>query len=203
MNSIDRLTALFTKFPGIGMRQARRFVYFFLTVRKDFVDELIEALSVLKSEVHQCNRCYRFFEYGSSSEKSCSLCVGKEHKPMLIVVEKDVDLENIKKGEMYEGYYFVLGGLLTPLQKESFVRVRELLERVKNDAEKGILKEVVIALGVNPNGNYTTLHLKKLLSPIAENHALSITTLGRGMSTGTELEYSDAETLKHAFENRK
>jgi recombinational DNA repair protein RecR len=30
-----------------------------------------------------------------------------------------------------------------------------------------------------------------------------ITTLGRGLSTGTELEYSDADTIKSAMMNRR
>ena len=34
MSSIDKLTDIFRQFPGIGPRQAKRFVYFLLTRRR-------------------------------------------------------------------------------------------------------------------------------------------------------------------------
>jgi len=40
------------------------------------------------------------------------------------------------------------------------------------------------------------------LSPLVERNHLKISYLGRGLSTGTELEYSDKETLKNALERR-
>ena len=41
--------------------------------------------------------------------------------------------------------------------------------------------------------------LREKLSPLN----ITLTTLGRGLSTGSELEYSDAETLSGALLNRK
>lgn len=198
MNVIDRLTEIFSKFPGVGIRQARRFVYFLLTAQPQYVDELVSVLSFLRKKVRQCPLCYRFFE-----ENSCLLCARAHSASVLIVVEKDIDLENIRKGGVYNGLYFVLGGLLAPLVKESFARVNELSARVTRDAENGTLKEIIIALGANPNGDYTTFEIKKILSSVAKQYGIIVTSLGRGMSTGTELEYSDAETIKHAINNRQ
>ena len=38
---------------------------------------------------------------------------------------------------------------------------------------------------------------------ICEKFNIKISSLGRGLSTGTELEYSDNETLKNALKNRQ
>jgi recombinational DNA repair protein RecR len=36
-----------------------------------------------------------------------------------------------------------------------------------------------------------------------KEEVMHVTMLGRGLSTGSELEYADAETLKTALQNRK
>jgi len=64
------------------------------------------------------------------------------------------------------------------------------------------LTEIIIALAANPEGDTMTSFLKKALLPITQKYSITITVLGRGLSTGTELEYSDAETLKNALRNR-
>ena len=48
MDSRDKLERLFAMFPGIGPRQAKRFVYFLLTRNSGFTSELALALSDLK-----------------------------------------------------------------------------------------------------------------------------------------------------------
>lgn len=65
------------------------------------------------------------------------------------------------------------------------------------------LKEVILATSVNPEGEHTASYIAGLLKPYVEKHGFRISTLGRGLSTGTELEYSDSETLKSALQNRR
>ncbi len=199
MSNIEKLTELFLKFPGVGMRQARRFVYFLLSMPPSFLKELASSLSNLSQTVRQCQSCWRFFEE-NTEEKICALCANTENKSLLVIIEKDVDLENIRTGGVFRGGYFVLGGLLSPLSQNSFARIRELSTRVQNEKT---LQEVIIALGAHPNGDYTAQELKKILAPHTEKQDITITTLGRGLSTGTEIEYSDSETIKHALENRQ
>ncbi|MAG12249.1 recombination protein RecR [bacterium] len=199
MNSIEKLTELFLKFPGVGMRQARRFVYFLLSMPSSFLKELASSLLNLSQTVKQCQSCWRFFEE-NTEEKVCALCANTEDKSLLVIVEKDVDLENIRAGGVFKGGYFVLGGLLSPLSQNSLARMRELSIRIQNEK---ILQEIIIALGAHPNGDYTAQQLKKILVPHIKEQDITITTLGRGLSTGTEIEYSDSETIKNALESRK
>ena len=208
MNTIDRLASLFSKFPGIGLRQAHRFVYFLLSAQKDFLPELISLLASLKAKVRECASCYRFFE-GTTKENICSLCAESDKKPLLIIVEKDVDLENIRKSKIENSAYFVLGGLHSPFAQDSSAvkgssaRMQKLIARVKTDIENKTLQEIILAFGAESHGDYTALHIKKILTQLVAQNNIKITTLGRGMSTGTEIEYSDAETLKNAFDNRR
>ena len=195
MSPIDHLTQLFSKYPGIGSRQARRFVYFLLKSDKSFFEELVSVISSIKKTTDQCKVCCRFFENRREKEKICEICNDPNiDRSVLMIVEKDIDLENMRKSKIFNGRYFVLGGVQ---------RSRELLREVGQQTQKGGLKEVIIAMNANPEGDSTAIHLEKLLKPSAEKHSLKIVTLGRGLSTGTELEYSDSETIKNALENRR
>jgi recombination protein RecR len=82
------------------------------------------------------------------------------------------------------------------------VRTKELLKHVEIKAEKDGLKEIIIALSLNPGGEHTDTYLRELLSPFIKKYNLKVVSLGRGLSTGTELEYSDSETIKNALLNR-
>lgn len=122
-----------------------------------------------------------------------------------MIVSHDVDFENIEKTKFYNGYYFILGGTIPILDKnpESRIRQKELLNAISKRLRDG-LEEVIIALNYNPEGENTFSYLHDLLSKIPfDSNKIRISTLGRGLSTGTELEYSDTETIKNALKNRQ
>ena len=121
----------------------------------------------------------------------------------LLVVEKDTDLETIHKSGSYKGMYFVLGGTIPVIEHahSSRIRFNELLKKIEQSAPQG-LSEIIFALSANPEGDHTRDYLIQALMPLTQSHGINITALGRGLSTGSELEYSDGETLKHAFKNR-
>ena len=203
MNPIEILAQHFKEFPGIGERQAKRFVYFLLHKNPTYVKELGESILSLKNSIAQCPSCFLFFQ-GKKGELCDTCASSKTSHESLLIVEKDADFETIKRSKNYNGMYFILGGLVPIVTKDTptFVRTRELTRtieaRVKNDG----LKEVIIALSLNPQGEHTDLYLRELLSPLQANNSFNIVSLGRGLSTGTELEYSDSETIKNALMNR-
>jgi recombination protein RecR len=195
MNKIDELIELFKEFPGIGPRQARRFVYHLLRKNDYYVNKLVELIPQLRSQTKVCKMCYRYF---SDNGDVCSLCANKNRDPkVLMIVARDNDLENIERTDTFNGYYFVLGGMLPVLEKDSkkFLRLDELSARLNSEIE-----EVILAFPVNPEGDNTAEFLKKELEKLKPE--LNITLMGRGLSTGLELEYSDKETIKNALENR-
>lgn len=203
MNPIEQLAQLFKEFPGIGERQARRFVYFLLHKNPTYISDLARAITTLREGIRQCSSCFLYFQ--SNTDSLCETCSNKAtDKSSLLVIEKDADFESIKRSKTYKGMYFILGGLVPIVTKEtpSFVRTKELIRSIEERSKNGTLKEIILALSLSSQGEHTDLYLREILHPLIEKHGLHLVSLGRGLSTGTELEYSDSETIKNAFRNR-
>jgi recombination protein RecR len=116
-----------------------------------------------------------------------------------MLVEKDQDLASVERAGTYKGRYFVLGGVLT-LSGKGAIREKELKRSVEKRLAKG-LKEIVLALSATSEGEHTIDHVKDVLSPFRTQVRMSV--LGRGLATGSELEYADKETVLGALQNRK
>jgi recombination protein RecR len=205
MNPIQKLTEYFADFPGIGPRQAKRFVYYLLTRNQAHIDEIAKLLSTLKSHVRVCTSCYRFFQSENVEVTLCDICSSRNRdNTLLVIVSRDVDLENIERAHVHTGKYFVLGGGVPILEKEPEKRIRsnELMRTVQTRAEKQELKEIILALNATPEGENTGDFIESLLKNITAEYSIKVSHLGRGISTGTELEYSDADTIKNALNNR-
>ena len=203
MNPIDRLSELFSHFPGIGERQAKRFVYFLLLQDQGYLNSLAQTLTEIKKSIGQCSQCFRYFQV--NGKPLCSECAEiKRDDSLLLVVEKDADLESIKKSGSYNGRYFVLGGLVPIVEKSTprRVRINELKNRITQGKEDKLLKEIILAYSLNPQGEHTDTYVRESLNSLLENSGIEISSLGRGLSTGTELEYSDKDTIKNALRNR-
>jgi recombination protein RecR len=202
-DTIDRLAEYFSRFPGIGPRQARRFVYYLLGRDPSELEGLVRTVRELKESVRSCARCLRFFPKDAAASTLCLICRddGRDASA-LMVVSRDVDLETVERSRSFHGYYFVLGGSLPILEKnpESRIRVRELDKAIAAQSAQG-LSEIILALNVNAEGENTEEYLKERLAPLS-THNIRISVLGRGLSTGTELEYADSATIKNAVKNR-
>jgi recombination protein RecR len=198
VNSIDRLTELFSKFPGIGPRQAKRFVYYLLSRNGSYSQELVRTIESLKQEIAQCGECQRFFHSPNHHQSICSICSDDTRDAsMLMIVPRDVDLEAVEKSGSYNGYYFVLGGVVPILEKEPEKRIR-LAELSQLINKKKDLKEVILAMNANNDGENTAEFIKEKFA----GQGFEFSILGRGLSTGAELEYADPDTLKNAFLHR-
>jgi recombination protein RecR len=198
MDHIEELSRALAKLPGIGPRQGKRFVFYLLAAPSTERARLAELISSLGKDVHQCSECLRFFN--GSNASICNYCSDKmRDDSQLMLVEKDQDLAAIERAGTYRGRYFVLGGVLT-LTGKGAIREKELLKSVEKRL-KNNLKEVVLALSATSEGEHTADHVRKLLASYRDH--LKVSELGRGLSTGSELEYSDAETLRAALSNRK
>ncbi len=205
MDPIQFLTEKFKEFPGIGERQAKRFVYFLLHKNPMYVKSLGDAILSIKNEIQQCPSCFLFFPASNHALKECSVCSDtKTDKSILLIVEKDADYESVKRSRNYNGMYFILGGLVPIVTKDTpnFVRTKELLHTIEDRAKNNNLQEIVLALSISPQGEHTDMYLREIISPLKDKYNFKISTLGRGLSTGTELEYSDSETIKNAILNR-
>src|SRR3989338_6799836 len=200
MNSIDKLSEIFARFPGIGPRQAKRFVYFLLSRNGDYSGELVKAVQDLKKEIIQCSECMRYYAKNGYDSKLCSICADDTRdNSMLMIVPRDIDFEAVERSGSYKGYYFILGGVVPILEKEpeKRIRIKDLEFRIQEGKKKG-LKEIILAMNANLDGENTAEFIKQKY----HGSTLTFSTLGLGLSTGAELEYADPETLKNAFLHR-
>ncbi len=206
MDSLRRLEEIFSHFPGIGPRQARRFVHYLQGRSPATVSELVKLINEVKANTTECSLCHRFYiENDSSSKKStriCNICANADRdQTTLMIVARDSDFESVEKSAAYKGLYFILGGTVPILDKEpeKKIRLKQLLDRVKGAS----FAEIILSLNTTADGDHTTDVVRAALKPMAENNdAPKITILGRGLSTGAELEYADGETIRNALGNR-
>ncbi len=205
MDHLHRLHSLFKQFPGIGPRQAQRFVYFLLNTSPEYRESLTKEIAELTSHVTICATCFRYFDSKGIDHRECSVCrdVARDHES-LMVIAKDVDLDAIEKSHSYTGYYFVLGNTLSLIERDPDTKLRskELISAIEKRIKTG-LKEIILALSLNTEGEHTREYIETLITPLVRQHKIKVSLLGRGLSTGTELEYSDAETIKNALLSRK
>ncbi|MEI8249062.1 MAG: toprim domain-containing protein [Candidatus Taylorbacteria bacterium] len=201
MDNLSKLTEFFAHFPGIGPRQAKRFVYYLLNKSPAYIAEFTRLIEEAKKSTSECNQCHRFFTSVQATH-TCSICLdpNRDHQTLMIVA-RDSDFETIEKSSAYKGLYFILGGTVPVLDKEPEKRIRlETLLRYIVDSKN--LREVILSLNTTPDGEHTAHIVKEALQKISSSSPLKITILGRGLSTGAELEYADSETIKSALKNR-
>jgi recombination protein RecR len=203
MDILRKVQEHFKRFPGIGERQAMRFAYFLATADEGYVRSLTDSIAMLRASVKRCNRCYALNERLVNG--LCLVCLEpKTDKSLLLVVEKDADRDRFLKARTYDGTYFVLGGLAPAIEREvdAHIRIKELRALAEKEAASTGLKEIILALSATPDGDRTEALLIQSLRPLAQSTGVGISILGKGLSTGTEIEYSDKETLANALRSR-
>lgn len=201
MTSVDELQELLKRLPGIGPRQARRFAYFLLSADAAYVTKLTATLSTLRSAKHTCSFCRRIY-FEKSTNSLCPTCSdASREQSRVLVVEKNSDFENFEKTHVWNGRYFLIIKNIGLTEDKPDARLS--LQTITSEIEAGKVTEVVTALSVNPDGEYTSEYIHKKLSAYTTSHNLKLSSLGRGLSTGSEIEYADSETLKQALDSRR
>ena len=195
MSELDRLAEEFLRFPGIGPRQAQRVARFVVRQTKAATERFTTAIERARARIMQCTACNRFAERNGDV---CARCGdARRDSSLLMVVERDEDADAIERTKQYQGLYFILGGAL-PLKPDLDSRVSKEIQKIASRARSHA--EIIIATSATPEGDHTAREIGRVLSE-SESKA-KITRLGRGLSTGSELEYIDEETLAHALRNR-
>ena len=190
-NLIDQLS----KLPEIGPRAATRLAFFMLNQPEDYIKNLSQAIQELKAKTKICKNCFNL-----TSASICDICAyAKRDQNLICVVEDILDILPIEKTRRYQGAYHVLGGLIAPIDgiTPDKLRIKELAERIKKlNAKK---TEIILALNPTTEGDTTALYLERTVKPLN----IKVSRLGRGLSSGSDLEYADETTLINALQNRK
>jgi recombination protein RecR len=159
---------------------------------REKMESLASSLMEAKDRLIHCSRCY-----GISETEVCSICANAgRDETSLCVVERASDILPFENSGVYKGLYFVLGGVLSPLDgiKPESLHIPELMERI----ERENVKELILALGSSPEAESTSLYIDRRLA----NSPCKRTRLARGIPVGSDLEFIDDVTMQRAFEER-
>lgn len=185
---IDELGRL----PGVGPKSAQRIAFHLLDADKDEVQQLVDAISTVKTSVSFCVLCGNVTE-----QEECAICRdARRDRSVICVVEESKDVMAIERTRSYRGLYHVLGGAISPLQGvgPDQLRIRELMTRLSDET----VQEIVLATDPNLEGEATATYLSRLLKTLG----IRVTRLASGLPVGGDLEYADEVTLGRAFEGR-
>jgi recombination protein RecR len=190
---ITALIGALSRLPGIGPRSAERIALHLVQAETATVKQLAEAILRARERIRFCAVC------GALTEESpCAICGDPRREASLVcVVERAVDILSIEKPATFRGKYHVLGGKISPLDgvEPEDLRLAELESRLKSEP----IKEIVIALGTDVEGDATGYYLAKRLA----RPGLKITRIAHGLPAGTGLEFADELTLSRALEGRR
>ena len=190
---IDHLIKLIAKLPALGTRSARRIVLQLLKKKETMLPELISAMQNMSDNVQKCPICGNF-----DTCSPCSVCSDLSREAEVLCVVQDVaDLWAMERVGIYKGQYHILGGILSALDgvTPEDLNIESLFERL----QKGVIKEVILALPATIDGQITAHYLLSRL----KDFSIKITTLAQGIPVGAELDYMDDGTIQMALNARK
>ncbi len=186
--AIDELS----KLPGIGKKTAQRLALFILKMDDGQVENFLKSLKELKSKLKYCSRCFNL-----SEDDLCEICTStKRDNTIICVVEEASDVIAIEKTNEFKGLYHVLGGVLSPLSgvTPDSLNIKALVKRFESEN----IKEIILALNADTEGETTALYLAKLIKPFK----IKVTRIARGLPIGGDLEFADNATIGRALINR-
>lgn len=189
---IEEAVAAFCRFPGIGKKTALRMVLHLLKEEPEKVSQFSATISDMREKIAFCPECNNI-----SDEGKCGICRNpmRQHS-VICVVENIRDVISIESTRQYHGLYHVLGGLLSPLDGigPEQLALQGLLKKVA----AGGIEEIIMALNPTIEGDTTVYYLSKQL----QAYGIPVTGIARGVSFGSELEYTDELTLGRAIARR-
>lgn len=192
-NSIKNLIESFKFLPGIGEKTAERLTFSVLELEDEQADFFSESIINLKKNIHKCRICNTLTE-----NELCFVCENKlRNEDLLCVVEDTKSVFLFEKLGMFDGYYHVLNGLISPLDgvNPEDIGLDKLIDRVTKEN----FKEIILAFKPSIEGETTALYIKKILSDMD----IVVTKLASGLPIGADMEYVDSLTLERALLDRK
>ena len=192
-DSISKVIDGFRLLPGIGEKTAERLTFYVLSMNKEQIKMFSSNLENMKTKIHRCPVCNNYTE-----DNKCLICSNDSRdKNLLCIVEDPKSVYLFEKTGIYNGYYHVINGLISPLDgiNPEDIGIERLITRIKDNKPS----EIIIAVRPSIEGETTSLYIKKIL----EDMDIKITRLASGLPIGAEMEYIDSMTLERALVDRK
>ena len=148
MNESSLLKALIESLrclPGVGARTAQRMAFHLLENDRRSGERLAEVMGRAMREIKQCSRCRTLTEHDT-----CRICANPARQATLLcVVEHPSDVVAVEQATGYRGYYFVLGGRLSPLDGIGPEDIG--LDLLEARLDEGEVQELILATNPPPN----------------------------------------------------
>lgn len=189
---IEEAVNAFASLPGVGRKSALRHVLFLIKQPIDKTEKISTALLNLKQNLKTCIQCFNV-----SDTVVCATCTNpRRDKSLVMVVENIRDVMAIENTSLFNGLYHVLGGVISPMEGigPSDINANALIQRVTD----GDIKEIIMAISPTIEGETTIFYLSRQLKELP----VKITILARGISFGSDLEYTDETTLGRSIQQR-
>lgn len=190
---LEELIGCFSKMPGIGLKSAERLAFYILRAPKEEIEKFVALIGETRRVLRPCRQCFNL-----SEEELCTICKDPQRTDTaLCVVEEPKDVLILEKTKGFRGRYHVLTGAISPLDgiEPEHLKIKELLSRLQN----GVVKEVILAMDSDAEGETTALYLSKLF----KGKPFKVTRLGFGIPVGGHIEHTDEATLAKALEFRR
>ncbi len=190
---LERLIQELSRLPGIGPKTAQRLAFHLLRADRQRAESLALAIGDVKARIGYCERCYNIAE-GSL----CAICSStRRDASVLCVVESALDLLAVERTSEFNGLYFVLHGVISPIDGigPDQLHMPQLFDRVRTEG----LVEVIVATDADIEGEATAVYLQRALAPLG----VTVTRPAHGLPVGGDLEYADELTLARAMAGRR
>lgn len=190
--TIEQLIICFKKLPGIGAKTAERLALSLLNFDEETLNMFSDSIKNIKKNITRCSICNCL-----SENDICEICSNIDRNSNIICVLSDPkDIYLFEKMGKYNGKYFILNNLISPLKgiNPENININELINLI----EKNKIKEIVLALKPSIEGETTSLYLSKKLADLD----VKVSKIAQGIPLGAEMEFIDSMTLELAFENR-
>ncbi|MBN2461476.1 MAG: recombination protein RecR [Candidatus Cloacimonetes bacterium] len=180
------------KLPGIGNKSARRMAMHLIRMNKAEAIALAESIKTAVEKYRNCSVCNLL-----SEDDPCQFCRAPNRRDdLLCIVENTQDVYLIEETNEFNGRYFVLSNLLSPIDgigpdQINFPALCEYLRQHQ-------VKEIILALNPSAEGESTINFLAaELATEIGK-----ITRLSTGIPFGGDIEYTTSITLGNALKRR-
>lgn len=190
--ALEKLVHELSKLPGIGPKTAQRLAYYVLKNKEEYPNRLKEGLERVQAEIHECPVCFNF-----TDADFCVYCSDSQRRDdLLCVVEEPSDIDRIESSRAFNGRYHVLHGALSPLEGigPEQLKLDELIKRVENSN----IKEIILALDSDLEGDTTVLYISRLL----QDKGVRLSRIAQGVPIGSDIDYIDERTMGRALQNR-
>lgn len=191
--ALEQLVRILSRLPGLGRKSATRVALHLIQNGGRVASDLNTAVAEALHRVSFCSNC------GAITEADpCAICSSKRRDSRrLCLVASPVDILPLERAGFYRGRYFVLGGLISPLDgvQAADLPFAQLVRKIARDQ----VQEVILALDTSVEGETTALYIQRLL----QEQDLVLSRLATGIPVGGTLAYTDEATLQRAFQHRR